>query len=75
MFAMANWGVPLYKTFRSDSNMLHILKLWRIDNKGGCDKIPQLIITYLQESCVGVEAHNDSKELVGGLQEVVIFTS
>jgi hypothetical protein len=38
-------------------------------------KFPQLIITYLQKSCMGVEAHNDSKELMGGLQEVVIFTS
>jgi hypothetical protein len=38
-------------------------------------KFPQLIITYLQESCMWVKVHNDSKELVGGLKEVIIFTS
>ncbi len=38
-------------------------------------KLSYLIITYLQESCMGVEMHNDSKELVGGLHEVVIFAS
>jgi hypothetical protein len=32
-------------------------------------------ITYLEESCMWVEVHNDSKELVGGLKEVVIFAS
>jgi anaerobic ribonucleoside-triphosphate reductase len=30
-------------------------------------KFLKLIIIYLQEYCMGVEAHNDSKELVGGL--------
>jgi hypothetical protein len=38
-------------------------------------KFPQLLITYLQESCMWVEVHNDSKELMGGLKEVVIFAS
>jgi len=38
-------------------------------------KFPQLIITYLQESCMWVEVHNDSKGLVGGMKEVVIFAS
>ncbi len=38
-------------------------------------KFSYLIITYLQESYMGVEMHNDSKELVGGLHEVVIFAS
>jgi hypothetical protein len=56
--------------------MLHILKIVEsLTIKVDATKFPQLIITYLQESCKGVEAHNDSKELVGGLQEVVIFTS
>jgi hypothetical protein len=38
-------------------------------------KFSYLIITYLQESYMGVEMHNDSKELVGGLHEVVNFAS
>jgi hypothetical protein len=43
--------------------------------KGDVMKFPQLIITYLQESCLWVEVHNDSKELVEGLKEVVNFAS
>jgi len=35
---------------------------------------PNWKITYIQESCMGVETHNDFKGLVRGLQEV-IFTS
>ncbi len=43
--------------------------------KANVMKFPQLLITYLQESCMWVEVHNDSKELVGSLKEVVIFAS
>jgi hypothetical protein len=41
IFAMANWGGPLYKTFQSDSkHVAHIEHCGEFDNKGGCDKIP-----------------------------------
>ncbi len=70
-------GWPIVQFFfEVIQNMLHILKIMEsLTIKVDATKFPQLIITYLQESCKGVEAHNDSKELVGGLQEVVIFTS
>ncbi len=41
--------------------------------KANVMKFPQLIITYLQESCMWVEMHNDSKELLGGLKEVLFL--
>jgi hypothetical protein len=44
--------------------------LWKFGNKGGCDEIP-----LVEESCIWVEVHNDSKELVEGLKEVVNFAS
>jgi hypothetical protein len=57
-------------------NILYKLKVVEcLTIKVDATKLFQLMITYLQESYMGVEAHNDSKELVVGLQEVVIFTS
>jgi hypothetical protein len=56
--------------------MLYILRV--VENltiKKDATKFPHLIITYLQESCIKVEVHNDSKELVRGLQDVVVFAS
>ncbi len=64
------------KSFEMIQYMLYRLKVMEsLAIKGDVMKFPQLIITYLQESCLWVEVHNDSKELVGGLKEVVIFAS
>jgi len=49
-------------------NILYKLKIVEsLIIKVDATKFLKLIITYLQEYCMGVEAHNDSKELVGGL--------
>jgi hypothetical protein len=49
-------------------NILYKLKVVEcLTIKVDATKFFQLIITYLQESCMGVEVHNDSKEIVGGL--------
>jgi hypothetical protein len=41
MFAMTNWGGPLYKAFQSDSKrVVYIESCGEFDNKSGCDKIP-----------------------------------
>jgi hypothetical protein len=64
------------KRFEMILYMLYKLKV--VENlaiKADVMKFPQLIITYIQESCMWVEVHNDSKELVGGLKEVAIFAS
>jgi hypothetical protein len=55
-----------------------LYKLRVVENlaiKANVMKFPQLIITYLQESYMWVEVHNDSKKLMGSLKEVVIFAS
>jgi hypothetical protein len=53
-------------------NMLYVLRVVEsLTIKVDVTKFPQLIITYFQESCMGVKTHNDSKGLVGGLQEII----
>jgi hypothetical protein len=43
MFALANWGGPLYKTFQSDSkHVARIENCGEFDDKGGCEKIPPI---------------------------------
>jgi hypothetical protein len=56
------------KLFKVIQNMLYILKVVEsLTIKVDTTKLSLLIITYLQKSCMEVQAHNDSKELVGGL--------
>ncbi len=71
---MVNWGGPLHKAFWSDT--IHVVQIENVENlaiKANVMKFPQLI--HFEESCMWVEVHNDSKELVGSLKEVVIFAS
>jgi hypothetical protein len=78
---IAHWqwqiGVAHYmKCFKMIQYMLYKLRVVEsLAIKVDVMKFPQLIIAYLQESCMWVEVHNDSKKLVGGLKEVVIFAS
>jgi hypothetical protein len=78
---IAHWqwhiGVAHYmKRFEMILYMLYKLKVVEdLAIKADVMKFPQLIITYIQESCMWVEVHNDSKKLVGGLKEVAIFAS
>ncbi len=61
------------KCFKMIQYMLYRLRVVEsLAIKADVMKFP---ITYLEESCMWVEVHNDSKELVGGLKEVVIFAS
>jgi hypothetical protein len=56
------------KFFEVIQNILYKLKVVEsLTIKVDRTKFLKLIITYLQEYCMGVEVHNDSKELMGGL--------
>lgn len=40
---MVNWNGPLYEVFRNDSkHFVQIENCGKFDNKGGCNKIPQV---------------------------------
>jgi hypothetical protein len=71
---MVDWGGQLYEFFKVQ-NMYKLKVVKSLTMKVDVTKFPYLIITYLQESCMRFETHNDAKELVGGLHEVVIFAS
>ncbi len=67
---------------RKDQNMLIGLRIAEtqvpcedVRSSACCKVIHPLFfrLQYLQESCMWVEMHNDSKKLLGGLKEVLIL--
>jgi hypothetical protein len=57
--------MKFFEVIQNISYKLNVVESLTI--KVDATKFFKLILTYLQEYCMGVEAHNDSKKLVGGL--------